>query len=364
MNNELKYLIALSHFYKYGPKSLELLLGAFLKYEKVYFAEVSDITRAGINSVVAHEFVLFRNELDVDGTISLYEKEGIKFATLSDEEYPRLLKEIHDPPPILFYRGCLDCLNENSVSVVGSRKFSSYGRRICNDIVFNLAKSGITIVSGLALGIDALAHFACLNASGKTVGVLGSGVNEADVYPVTNKNLAKRIIESGGAVVSEFPYGTPALKQHFPRRNRIIAGLTRGTLVVEANLRSGTLITANLALDFGRDVLAVPGNIYDSTSAATIKLLKQGATIVTEAEDVLNQLGIDDTITKEKFKPENEQEEVILKILSGSPIHMNEVVRLSKLDIAVASSTLMMLEIKGVIAQTNGCYHVLNCDIL
>ncbi|MCX6800277.1 MAG: DNA-processing protein DprA, partial [Candidatus Falkowbacteria bacterium] len=228
---------------------------------------------AGIEEKIALEFKAFKNNFDLDFFIKKYEEEDIQTVTLDQKEYPSLLKEIYDPPPILFYKGSIECLSKPTLSVVGSRKFTSYGRQVTEDIVYSLAKNNLVIVSGLALGIDALAHFATLNANGITVAVLGSGVNNSSIYPVTNLKLSKRIIETGGAVISEFPFGTPGFRQNFPQRNRVIAGLSSGTLVIEGHEKSGSLITARCALESGREIFAIPGSIYSFSSAGTNKLI-------------------------------------------------------------------------------------------
>ena len=357
MNQELKSLIAISHFYKLGPISLSLLRQTFTCYEEIYFAENFNLANAGLNNNLANELVSFRKTFDVEGMITRYNHEGINFITLEDESYPALLRAILDPPPILFYKGDAKCLQDQSISVVGSRKFTSYGKRICNHIVYDLAFNGAVIVSGLALGIDALAHWASLKADGLTIGVLGSGIDEASIYPATNRNLAKEIIMKKGLIISEFPLGTPPLRHHFPRRNRIIAGLSRGTLVIEAKEKSGTLITANLALDLGREVFAVPGNIYEESSSGAIQLLKQGAVMVTEAQDAMNHLGIEKKNKKKyEYCPENETEKCVLEFLTKSATHTNKIIELSGLSTQATNSTLTILEIKGVISQMNGCY--------
>lgn len=362
MDNNLKSLISISHFKKIGPIRLATLRKTYSNWEEIYKANYRDLIKAGLSENLAYELDDYRQKFNIDNELKKYEQENIKFCTIDDCNYPKLLKEIHDPPPILYCKGNIDCLNNHSLAVVGSRKFTGYGRQICEDIVFNLAKNKLVIVSGLALGIDALAHFSALNAKGITVGVLGSGVNESSIYPVTNRKLANKIINNKGAIVSEFPFGTIAFRQNFPQRNRVIAGLTKGTLVVEADIKSGSLITANFANDSGRDIFAVPGNIFASTARGTNKLINDGAKLVTCAEDILNELDIPDiklNIENVKIIPENNNEKDILTSITKTPIHINEIIQRSKLDTCTINSTLIIMEMKGMIKNTGNMNYIL-----
>jgi len=214
-----------------------------------------------------------------------------KIYTLKDKNYPGLLKEIYDPPEKLYVEGNLSPEEKYPLAVVGTRRPSEYGKRVATELVKNLARLGLTIISGLALGIDGLAHEAALKVGGRTIAVLGSGIDI--IYPASHKKLAEDIIKSGGVIVSEYPPGTSPSKLTFPARNRIIAGLSLGTLVIEAPERSGAMITARFALEQGRDVFAVPGSISNLNSAGCNKLIKMGAKPVTRSEDVLESLGID-----------------------------------------------------------------------
>ncbi len=352
MNNNLKSLISISHFQKIGSVRLSMLKKTYPDWESIYRANYKSLIKAGLNEGIAYELDEFRQKFNIENELQKYSQENINFCTIQDKNYPTLLKEIHDPPPILYYKGNINCLSNFSLSVVGSRKFTGYGKQICKDLVNDLAKNGLVIVSGLALGIDALAHFSTLEVGGITAGVLGSGLDQAHIYPRTNKNLANKIIINNGVIISEFPINTEALRQNFPQRNRVIAGLTKGTLVIEANIKSGSLITANLANESGRDVFAVPGSIYNESSKGTHKLISEGAKLATCAEDILNELDIRDlkNITEnKKILPENKNEEEILANISKIPIHINNIIQSTKLDTRTINSTLTIMEMKGMI---------------
>lgn len=215
---------------------------------------------------------------------------NIHEVNIIDNDYPKLLKEIYNPPVKIFLLGNKDILNKISVSIVGSRECSTYGKRMSQKIAYELSKKNINIVSGLARGIDTNAHIGCLKANGKTIAVLGSGFD--NLYPPENKKLANKIIELGGAIITEFPIGTKPLARNFPKRNRIISGLSKVIIVVEAMKKSGTFITVDYALEQERDVYAVPGNLNQMTSHGTNELIKQGAKPLTNIQDVLRDLYI------------------------------------------------------------------------
>jgi DNA processing protein len=280
--------------------------------------------------------------------------------TIRCEAYPSTLKEIPSAPPILYVRGNLAALSNKSLAIVGSRKYTSYGERVAENICKDLVRSGLSITSGLALGIDAIAHRAALNAGGETIAILGSGIDDNSIFPRENFNLARQIIQNDGALVSEYPPRTPSYKQNFPARNRIMAGLTLGTLVIEAALESGSLITARLALEFNREVFSVPGSIFSPQSTGTNYLIKSGAKLVESAKDILEELNIYSSAkntageTKKLFKPATKEEETLWKILSNEPLHIDRLQKLAKLDPATLNSTLATMEIQGVIKNIGG----------
>ncbi len=275
--------------------------------------------------------------------------------------YPPLLKEIKSPPEQLFILGDLPPLDAPTIAVVGARRCTNYGARVAHEITLALAQAGIVIVSGLAYGIDQTAHTATLDAQGKTIAVLGCGLDQ--LTSTEQKLLAKRILESQGAIVSEFALGAPPFKANFPRRNRIISGLSLGTLVIEATASSGSLITAKFALDQGREVFAVPGSIHSETSRGTNGLLKTGAHVVTSAHDVLDVLGLSGVaLTREATVPpkaETKEEAILLPLLTKQPVHLDEIIRKSGLPTSTVSSCLMMMEIKAKVRHVGGNYYIL-----
>lgn len=276
----------------------------------------------------------------------------------TDPAYPVLLGEIYDPPDQLFFRGTLQETPGAILAVVGSRKATKYGLEVVHYLVEPLARAGVVIVSGLAFGIDRAAHEAALTASGTTWAVLGTPLEQ--IYPATHRGLARQIVADGGALLSESPAGTPVHRGSFPRRNRIIAGLAQGVLVVEASEESGSLITARLALEGGRDVYVVPGPIFSPVSKGVHRLLKDGATPVTEPQDLLDALVIADRTTltpQELFVPE-----AVLRIISAipfdQPIHIDKLSASATLDLANLLEDLTRLELDGYIRTTQPGYYL------
>ena len=269
---------------------------------------------------------------------------------LADDNYPELLRQITDPPDKLFVWGDPAVLAGDALAIVGSRKPSDYGVRVATNLARDLCRY-LTIISGLAYGIDTVALTEAA-PSGKAIAIIGSGLDRENFYPASNRHLAEKIVSCGGAVISEYPLGTPPLKYHFPARNRIIAGLSLGVLVVEAALKSGALITADLALQFNREVFAVAGSIFTPQAAGANQLIKDGAQIVTHPADILNSLGI--ALADQPLNLAIDLaplEQTIINILNNeiNGLSVNEIVTLTQLDSRKVSSTLTMMEIKGVV---------------
>ncbi len=278
--------------------------------------------------------------------------------TPQHERYPELLKQIHDPPELLYVRGTLPPRDALCLAVVGSRKATMYGARAIDEIVEPIARSGVVIVSGLAYGIDALAHRAALKAGGVTVAVLGSEVDERGMMPSGHRELAREIIERGGAIISEYPAGTRVEEWHFPVRNRIIAGMSQATLVVEAAVKSGSLITAKAANDAGRDVFAVPGSIALETCAGPNNLIKMGARVATCPEDILSVLGVTNASEPKTIPVAGSPTEAkILEILTRNPLHVDDIARAAGLPISTATSTLTLMEMKGSARHMGGMHY-------
>jgi DNA processing protein len=274
----------------------------------------------------------------------------VKKLTLTSKEFPEILKNIPQPPQKLYAIGELtSLLNLPRVAVVGSRKVTPYGRQVTQNLAYELARSGVVIISGLALGVDSIAHEACLEAGGKTIAVLPTSLD--NIYPSSHRHLAKRIIENGGALVSEYESGMPGLKQNFIERNRLVSGLSEGVLIPEAAIKSGTLHTANFALDQGKTVMAVPGNITSQTSEGTNNLLKSGAVLVTEIEDIFQALKLE-RLGQQKELPlaANQAEQSILWMITEGITDGSLLLTKSGLTPSEFNQTLTMLEITGKIA--------------
>ncbi len=361
-----KYYLAFSCFQKIGPTGFSHLENYFPDLHSAFQANYNDLLRAGLKTKLITEFIAWRKSFCLDQILEELKKERINFITWKEENYPQYLKEISNPPFVLYFKGSLGDSAARRLAVVGSRNHSSYGEKIVQSLVPHLTKNEIEIVSGLALGIDALAHQAAIEAGGRTLAVLASGLKDNDIYPYQNRALAKDIVKSGGALISEYPPGTPAYKQNFPLRNRLIAGLSQATLVVEAGQKSGSLITARYALEENREVLAVPGSIFSYFSIGTNWLVKSGAKTITEASDILEIFKISteplmspQAATKiNTFLGKTEAEKIIYAILKNvhdksERITADEINKKTKLDMATINSTLSILEIEGL-AENNG----------
>jgi DNA processing protein len=284
-------------------------------------------------------------------------EDKIEIIKKSSRDYPKILKEIHNAPKQLYVRGSLPKDHNLNFAIVGTRAASDYGRTLAFKIAKELAELGFNIVSGLALGIDTQAHLGALEGKGKTTAVMGSAIDDNSIYPSENLNLVKKIISLGGAAISEYEPGTKSEIWFFPERNRIIAGLSRGVLVVEAPEKSGALITARLALEQNREVFAIPGSIFSKNSFGANNLIKSGAKMVTSVDDILEELNLTDLKTKKEIKEEEnltEEEKIILKIIEKEPIHTDKICKISKMAAGQVLSIVSVLEIKGIIKNIGG----------
>ncbi|MFA6322742.1 MAG: DNA-processing protein DprA [Candidatus Buchananbacteria bacterium] len=355
ISDDTKYWLALAKISAIGPIRWQRIINYFPHLGDLWSASLSTIIDAGIEPKIAEQIISQRKTIEPDGELEKVVRNNIKIIKITDMSYPRLLKEIYSPPPLIYFLGELDLKNDFTLAVVGTRKITSYGRQITETLVGQLAQAGLTIVSGLALGIDACAHQTTLDHQGKTIAVLGSGLNQ--IYPAANRGLAKKIIEAGGAVISDFPLGTLPYKSNFPLRNRIIAGLSLGTLVMEAGIKSGALITARYALEQNREVFAVPGNIFAANAIGPNELIKSGAKIVIEPRDVLETLNLEDAKNFKEIKnviADNETEKIILEILEQEPIHVDKLAQSAKLNISLVNSCLALMEMKGLVKNLGG----------
>lgn len=308
----------------------------------------------GLREKTATEVMARRELFNIDRYKEEMQKHGVQLLFIEDDDYPKILREIGDPPVFLSYRGDLALLRQPLIGVVGTRDMSPYGRRIVGTFVPALVRAGAVTVSGLALGVDAAVAQDTMKADGKTVAVLGHGLSS--IYPSSNRKLAEEIVRKGGLLLSEFPLEMRPDTYTFPSRNRIIAGLSLGTLVCEAPLASGSIITAELALDYNRNVFAVPGSIFDGNYGGCHEIIAAGnARLVTSPEDVLRELGmVVSTQNEASFTPASADEAMLYTVLSGLPQTMDELAEKTGLPIAFISVSMTMLELKGIAQNVGG----------
>lgn len=285
---DAKYWIWFSKLENLTPKNLLELLIKFENPKNIFNKTKEELVKSGIKEKEAISIVDEKNKNNLDKYLQYMQRNQIEILTIYDKEYPKKLKEIYDPPAVLYIKGNKEILKEKAIAIVGCRLCTKYGEVVAKKIAYDLSISNINIISGLARGIDTYSHIGCLNGNAKTIAVVGSGLDT--VYPEENKKLFNEIINKGGVIVSEYVVGTKPLAQNFPKRNRIISALSEGVVVVEARKKSGTLITVDCALEHGRELYVVPGNINSTNSYGTNELIKQGAKIITDAEDILLDL--------------------------------------------------------------------------
>lgn len=346
--------ISLAHFPGFGSRRLRLLKRVCGSYIAAWQAKRNELLQTGLPESIVDAFVVWRKECQPAELIERLETAQIHVLFPSDEMFPDLLRRSSDPPEVLFVRGSIS--QAPAIAVVGTRRATTYGIHTTRELVTPLAQGGLCIVSGLALGIDGIAHEATLAAGGSTLAFLATGIDDESIYPHEHARLAQRILDAGGSLLSESPPGTPGLKHLFPLRNRLIASFTLATLVVEAALESGSLITARLALEENREVLAVPGPIWSKQSEGTNHLLKLGARPCTGVQDVLDALALDrpDLIAKARSElPKSPQDDEFLAHLS-QPIHIDALATLAKAPVAHVSSQLSILELKGLVQHLGG----------
>ena len=357
--SDLAYWVALSRIPNLGTVRFRHLESHFGSLDHAWNAGAGELQAAGIEPKIARSIVAIRPSISPEGEMENLERASVKPINWHDLMYPPRLKEIPDPPPILYIRGEITSDDERSVAVVGTRKATAYGREATTAMARDLARSGVTIVSGLARGIDAIAHRAALEAGGRTIAVFGSGLDV--IYPSEHAGLAKEILNSG-ALISEHPLGTKPDARNSPRRNRLISGITLGTLVVEAGEISGALITVRHALEQDREVFCVPGSIFSPNSRGTNALIQDGAKLVSGYEDILEELNLTSVAHQMEMRailqPEDGTESELLGHLSHDPVHIDNIRRLSHLPIAVVSSTLAMMELKGLAKQVGAMHFV------
>jgi DNA processing protein len=353
VEDERVYWVVLSMAAGIGPVRFQRLLEICGGARRAWAASDLQLAAAGLERRTADSLRRLRERTTPAAVAARLAQLKIRALTLLDHEYPPGLRQVADPPPVLFLRGRLIPSDSQAVGLVGTRRATTYGHAVAERLARELAAAGVTVVSGLAKGVDTSAHRATLQAGGRTIAVLGNGLDQ--VYPPENAGLARQIVETdAGAVVSEFAPGVPPDAVNFPRRNRIISGLSIGTVIVEAGERSGALITADFALEQGREVMAVPGSIFSPMSAGANELLKQGATPVTSAEDILNTFSTLHPAlnTEVRAVPELSLEETtVWQALGGEPRHVDELARTLSMGAGEVSATLAMLELRGLARQ-------------
>ena len=358
-SSEVKYWIGFNLVQGIGPAKFSLLLNYFGELQKAWEASAGDLAAAGLDRRSVLAILARRSQISPDEELDKLERYGAKVITWNDPEYPHRLKEIDSSPPVLYIRGSLMSDDECCIAVVGTRKASAYGRQSTEELVSDLARNGITIVSGLARGIDTVAHEVALQVGGRTIAVSACGPDM--VYPSSNAALARRIIEQG-ALVSEFPLGSTPRAEHFPLRNRIISGMSIGVLVVEAGERSGALITAHQAAEQNRDVFAVPGNVFSPASKGTNALIQEGAKLIRNCSDILEELNLSvvaEQLEMKEIVPASDVESQLLSYLSSEGTYIDEICHRSGLPISAVSGIITMLELKGLAKQVGNATYAI-----
>ena len=341
-----------------GAVRLQALLNHFGDLALAWQAPADALQVAGLSLRLAERVIQIRAGVNLDKILAQIAAQGIGIITWEDELYPPRLKEIDQPPPVLYVRGNLTTDDTWAVAVVGTRRVSAYGRQVTEELAAFLAVNGVTVVSGLARGVDAIAHQSALKNGGRTIAVLGCGVDR--IYPPEHKPLAEKVI-ANGALVSDYAPGTPPDASNFPPRNRIISGLAMATVVVEAGETSGALITAQFAVDQGREVFAVPGNILAPQSKGTNRLIAQGAHPMLSARDLLDVLNLGRVTEQRSVRralPGDEFETKLMNVLTNEPLHLDDIRNLTGLPIERVSATLVMMELKGLVRQVGGNNYV------
>jgi len=358
-NKDIKYWVGFNIIPGIGRVKLTQLENYFTNLENAWKATPADLKHSGMDSGSIDTITSRRPKISLEAEMEKLDRYGVKAFTCHDQDYPSRLKEIYDYPPLIYVRGSLLPEDEWCLAVVGTRRATVYGRQVTEEIVADLTRSKITIVSGLARGIDSVAHHSTLEAGGRSIAIFACGLDI--VYPSENANLARRIIQQG-ALISEYPLGTKPRPDNFPRRNRIMSGLSLGVLVIEAGVTSGALITAHLALEQNREVFAIPGSILSPASRGTNHLIQEGAKLIHDYTDILEELNLTAVAHQIEMKeviPASDTESLLLKQLGTEPTHIDEVCRSSGLPMPTVSSTLAMMELKGFVKQVGAMNYVL-----
>ncbi len=358
MSETRQYWVAFSLVKGIGAVRFQALLNYFGDPQIAWGAPTEALREAGLSEKVIENVVELRSAINLDQVWDQLEAEGITVLIQTDENYPRRLQELEQPPPVLYMLGELTSEDEWAVAVVGTRRVTAYGRQVAEDIAGILARNGISVISGLARGIDSISHQAALHAGGRTIAVLGSGLDR--IYPPENRRLAEQIA-AHGALVSDYPPGTPPEASNFPPRNRLISGLSLAVVIVEAGQKSGALITAAFAADQGREVFAVPGNISSPGSKGTNRLIRDGAQPLLHPEQVLEALELTmvaEQRTARVVLPADAVEAQLFEALGREPLHIDEIRSRTDLPIEKVTATLALMELKGMVRQVGGMQYI------
>lgn len=352
MNKDLEYWVATSAIPGVGTATFSYLLRRFKTLKQFWHASGKEIRKLKLDTRTKDSILEFRTNVDPKVYLDKVYSSGIRVVSSADRDYPANLRQISDCPPVLYFRGNLLPSDDLAIAVVGARHATVYGKQVTEKLVFELVAQGLTIVSGLARGIDSIAHRAALEVGGRTIAVLGSGVDT--IYPPENKQLAERIVQNG-ALVSEFPLGFPSIPSNFPARNRIISGLSLGVIVTEAAMDSGSLITAGCAAEQAREVFAIPGPINSKMSEGANNLIKEGVHPTTEVADILQILDIErksrSTFAKAAVdkQAKDKDQAKILQVLDGQAKHVDMIAREVEMPIEKVSSALSLMELSGFV---------------
>jgi DNA processing protein len=352
------YWVAISMVKGIGAVRFRALIDFFGDAEMAWNAPAHALREAGLSEKIVTNLLQLRGSISLEKVWERMETQDIKILIWDDPEYPRRLREIDQPPPVLYYRGSLTPEDEWAVAIVGTRRNTPYGRQVAEDIASTLARSGITVVSGLARGIDAFAHHAAVDAGGRSLAVLGCGVDH--IYPPENRRLAEQVITQG-ALVSDYPPGTAPEAVNFPARNRIISGLSLAVVIVEAGVSSGAIITAAFAADQGREVFAIPGNINAPQSQGANRLIRDGARPLLNPQEILEVLDLQMVPEHREARimlPTDAIEATLYRTLSQEPTHIDEIRARADLPIDQVTASLAMMELKGLVRQVGGMHYI------
>lgn len=358
MSDTRRYWIGFNLVKGIGAARLRLLLEHYGGIEAAWHAPADSLYATGLSPKLVENLLQVRKEVSLDRIWERLESAGVHVLTWEDEDYPKRLLEIDQPPPVLYVRGEMRPDDDWAVAVVGTRRITAYGRQITERVAGFLANNGITVISGLARGVDAAAHKAALDTGGRTLAVLGSGVDR--IYPPEHRKLAEAVMQNG-ALLSDYPLGTPPDSMNFPPRNRIISGLAQAVVVVEAGERSGALITARFAADQGREVFAVPGNINAPQSVGANRLIQQGANPLTDPQEILEILNLTMVSQQQNARvvlPADKTEAQLLRIIRQEPIHVDDICNYASMPIEVVTAALTMMELKGMVRQVGGMQYI------